>query len=155
MDLADITSVSTHLAIGTPRLGNSPKAHRRIERQAARADRWTELTDLPGEAAAHWTVHVANRKAASLIFTGATPQQGGGGLVIDPGAWPLRRPGERHLLDGGRFARAAVPLGELRTDDAGQLLVLGGTGVAGSPTREPCTAFADSDGWWDDTWTGP
>lgn len=189
VDLADITSVRIHPAIGIARLGNSPDAffvgpevpgappdpgggrfkdeHRRIKRQAARfrcfgydarGERWMELTDTPGVVAVHWTVHVVNRKGASLRFTGDTPRNKGaepGRLVIDPGARTLRGPGERHRLDGGAFAGVDVPLGEVRTDEQGRLLLLGGSGAAGSPTGAPCDNFADNDGWYDDTCDGP
>ena len=190
MDLADVTSVRIHPAIGFARVGNSPgefflgpevpgvppdpggggrfkDARGRVKRQAARfrcfgynalGDQWMELTHTPGLVEVHWTVHVANRKGVSLRFVGDTPRNRGmdpKGLVIDPGERTLDGPGKRVLLDGGAFAGVSVPLGELRTDEYGRLLVLGGSGAAGSPTGAPCTGFADNDGWWDDTCDGP
>ena len=47
-----------------------------------------------------------------------------------------------------------VPLGELRTDDAGRLIVLGGFHSA-SADHKPAITFANNDGWHDDTSDGP
>lgn len=53
-----------------------------------------------------------------------------------------------------------VYLGELRTDDAGRLVFLGGYGVAGSPAHTPIfnekdlNSFNNADGWYDDTCDG-
>ena len=42
-------------------------------------------------------------------------------------------------------------LGEIRTDDQGRLLVLGGFGHSGSTDKEPViTTYANNDNWWDD-----
>ncbi|MCD4506803.1 LodA/GoxA family CTQ-dependent oxidase [Chromobacterium piscinae] len=47
-------------------------------------------------------------------------------------------------------------LGELRTDQDGRLLVLGGYGVSGSADPDATiTDYANNDGWWDDTSDGP
>ena len=47
-------------------------------------------------------------------------------------------------------------LGELRTDQNGQLLVLGGYGISGSADPDATiTDYANNDGWWDDTSDGP
>ena len=49
-----------------------------------------------------------------------------------------------------------VTLGELRTDAAGRLLVLGGHGHSGTLDEKPdLAAYANNDGWWDDTSDGP
>ena len=53
-----------------------------------------------------------------------------------------------------------MPLGEIRTDDAGRLLVLGGTGKSASPSGAPVydpadpNSFNNADDWYDDTSTG-
>ena len=47
-----------------------------------------------------------------------------------------------------------VPLGELRTDDQGRLIVLGGFGSSASYLKKPATTFANNDGWHDDTSDG-
>ncbi|WP_376960785.1 LodA/GoxA family CTQ-dependent oxidase [Azospirillum sp. A26] len=47
-------------------------------------------------------------------------------------------------------------LGELRTDEEGRLLVLGGLGHSGSDRPSPHIGqYANNDGWWDDTSDGP
>lgn len=84
-------------------------------------------------------------------------------LVIDPG--PRTITGRTtngdgghpaYAFDGGTFYDAAVPLGELRTDDRGHLLVLGGFGHSGSaPPHAPATTFGNNDGWHDDVSDGP
>src|SRR5581483_4451113 len=59
-------------------------------------------------------------------------------------------------FDSGTFFGAPVPLGELRTDAAGRLLVFGGTGR--STPAVPgllATTFANNELWHDDTSDGP
>jgi L-Lysine epsilon oxidase N-terminal/L-lysine epsilon oxidase C-terminal domain len=59
-------------------------------------------------------------------------------------------------FDGGRFLDIDVSLGELRTDEAGRLLVFGGDGR--SEPAIPGTiavTFANNDLWYDDTSDGP
>lgn len=47
-------------------------------------------------------------------------------------------------------------LGELRTDAQGRLLFLGGLGHSGTLDSDPqLPAYANNDGWWDDTSDGP
>lgn len=47
-------------------------------------------------------------------------------------------------------------LGELRTDEHGRLLVLGGLGVSGTTDAEAVIGdYANNDNWWDDTSDGP
>ena len=55
----------------------------------------------------------------------------------------------------GSFLGATVYLGELRTDDAGRLVVLGGRGHSFAPLGDPLTTFANNYGWCDDTSDGP
>ncbi len=122
-----------------------------------------------------WRVHVANRKAGWYQFTnamdlgpklamttalrnktvaGADRQK----LIIDPGARTITgrdTQGDAYRFDGGEFMGKNVPLGELRTDDRGRLLVLGGFGASASYAGKPATTFANNDGWHDDTSDGP
>src|SRR5215217_2376109 len=62
----------------------------------------------------------------------------------------------RARFDGGRFLGINVPLGELRTDEAGRLLVFGGKGESAPaiPSTVAMT-FANNDLWYDDTSDGP
>ncbi|WP_437676865.1 LodA/GoxA family CTQ-dependent oxidase [Sorangium sp. So ce131] len=46
-------------------------------------------------------------------------------------------------------------LGELRTDDAGRLLFLGGVGLSSAVGGAPITDYANNDGWFDDVSDGP
>ena len=84
-------------------------------------------------------------------------------LVIDPG--PRSVDGANANADGtaasarfegGTFFGLEVPLGELRTDESGRLLVFGGTGQS-SPAVPGMIAvtFANNDLWCDDTSDGP
>jgi L-Lysine epsilon oxidase N-terminal/L-lysine epsilon oxidase C-terminal domain len=128
------------------------------------------------DAAVEWTVHVANKKAAwydfdvaldipeatanneqsqirNAAFTGGERAQ----LTIDPGPRSISGKNAAPVsFDTGEFVGTKVYLGELRTDDAGRLLFLGGRGVSASfqADSKPVT-FANNDGWHDDTSDGP
>jgi hypothetical protein len=137
-----------------------------------------ELT--AGDADVRWTVHVANRKAAwyqwqmaldipdaaevvlplrNATVSGAARE----GLVIDGGARSIRGPGQSgsKYEFNGQFQGTPVYLGEVRTDDAGRLLFLGGRGVSASPAGMPIydntngDSFINADGWYDDASDGP
>ncbi|MEL6867682.1 MAG: LodA/GoxA family CTQ-dependent oxidase [Bacteroidota bacterium] len=80
-------------------------------------------------------------------------------LVIDPGAISIsgrNKKGKRYHFDKGKFIKKKVYLGELRTDEAGRLIFLGGYGDSASafPNNSP-TTFGNNDGWHDDTADGP
>lgn len=129
------------------------------------------------EAQIKWTVHLANKKAGWYNFECAldlpqeaidkvspsTPRnalikgEDRAKLVIDPGprsiAGTKKTKGAK--FDTGRFFDLPVDLGELHTDSAGRLLVLGGFGVSQSIVNQPPTTFANNDGWHDDTSDGP
>ena len=51
----------------------------------------------------------------------------------------------------------SVSLGEIRTDEKGRLIVLGGFGKSASidPNKYNLRTFANNDGWYDDTSDGP
>jgi hypothetical protein len=140
-----------------------------------------ELTST--DAAIEWQVTLANTKAAFHQFGGVLAEQkakaAGGELPLrnadlaDSDAAPHARDalritprprtisgasqdGARYRFDDGRFLDQPVPLGELRTDDQGRLLVLGGAGRSGSVRpNNPITHYANNDGWYDDTSDGP
>jgi hypothetical protein len=96
----------------------------------------------------HWSVHLANKKAAWFEYqlaqdipeaSSAPPQllrnssvADRASLVIDPGPRRISgrgtHGGKAHVFDTGSFLGEPVYLGELRTDDHGRLLVLGGHG---------------------------
>lgn len=139
-----------------------------------------ELTDA--DAKIDWRVHVANTKAAWYEF--ANPLDNGAAapgipgkmrnqyfhdraerermLAIDPGAVEIG--GVRINWDGDSAAHAMtgrfwdstdIGLGQVRTDEAGRLLVVPADGAAASPRNAPITSFADNDGWYDDWCDGP
>lgn len=159
-----------------------------IKRQAARfrvygldADGRVVRELTAQEAGIRWTVHLANKKASWYRFEAALdlPQadtlalprrnakvQGAArrSLEIDPGPRSIsgaKVQGPSYRFDDGEFLGVKVPLGELRTDEAGRLLVLGGHGFSSSPTgqaiydpKDPQT-FNNADGWHDDISDGP
>jgi hypothetical protein len=162
--------------------GDYKDSQGRIKRQAARfriyglneaGEAVREIT--ADEAEITWSVHLANRKAAWYQFqnamdlgskyaktaplrnrsiTGKDREQ----LVIDPGPRTIsgrQMQGDEYRFDSGEFMGKKVPLGELRTDDAGRLLVLGGFGHSASYLNKPATTFANNEGWHDDTSDGP
>jgi len=138
-----------------------------------------ELT--PADAEIEWTVHLANKKASWYRFEAALdlPQatslkmprrnasvhgENRQALTIDPGPRSISgsgTSGPEYHFDGGEFEGVEVPLGEVRTDDAGRLLVLGGHGFSSSPSDQPIfnpadpQTFNNADGWHDDISDGP
>ncbi|MEH2329957.1 LodA/GoxA family CTQ-dependent oxidase [Nostoc sp.] len=153
----------------------------RIKRQASRFriyaydDQNNVVQEITTEDAdITWTVHLANKKASWHEFHGRyhpdqplrnndiqnTPQNPDARavLVIDPGARSISGPnksGLEYRFDGGKFFHQEIPLGELRTDEAGHLLVLGGYGDSGSIKLDnPITHYANNDSWFDDTSDG-
>jgi L-lysine 6-oxidase len=50
---------------------------------------------------------------------------------------------------------AVTTLGRARTNERGELLVLGGYGNTGGPPGQPLVSFAGGDGWFDDVSDGP
>ena len=157
-----------------------------IKRQAARfriygynqaGEVVRELTSK--EADIRWTAHLVNRKAEwyciknaldipenkDLVLPLRNPDaKEGSDLAIDPGPRTItgsNMAGPPYRFDSGTFLGQTVPLGELRTDQAGRLLVLGGFGKSGSPTNTPIfdpknpLAFNNAPGWYDDISDGP
>ena len=144
------------------------------------------------KAKVEWRVHLKNKKGAWYNFyrkdqhpsrhrvrNGDIPVDEGQQpdkvearqrLVIDPGARSID--GGDHLgpdgpqsvaFDTGSFRGTQVPLGELRVDKQGRLLVLGGFGKSGSTKpgnpigadSERYDFWANNDYWYDDVSDGP
>jgi hypothetical protein len=123
----------------------------------------------------HWKVHLANKKAAWYQFQLALdiPEAASAppsllrnptvadrsSLIIDPGARHIsgrnQHGGPAHTFDTGKFVGTPVYLGELRTDEEGRLIVLGGRGVSASFDGTKAVTFANNDGWYDDVSDGP
>lgn len=121
-----------------------------------------------------WSVHIANQKSAwyefqlaldipeaadappSLLRNSTVSDRDS--LIIDPGVRKIsgkEQHGHKYRFDTGEFIGQKVYLGEVRTDEAGRLIVLGGHGHAASVTGAPAVTFANNDGWYDDISDGP
>ncbi len=150
--------------------GGYKDAQHRIKRQAARFRLFgydkkghvvQEIT--ASDASITWTAHLANKKAAWKQFDGPNenaPLRNAGvvdrnSLIIDPGPRSVSRRNQTATFDTGTFLGTVVPLGEIRSDAKGRLLVLGGFGKSGSPMHAPINTFANNDGWHDDVSDGP
>ncbi len=151
--------------------GGYKDAQCRIKRQAARFRVFGYDNGVPVEltsanATIEWAVHLVNRKAVAPGFPSGNLRNSGytgadrDGLVIDPGTRSLNGPNGRQVFDTGHFkvknhSAKTVPLGEIRTDTDGRLLVLGGFGNSGSPSNHSLGSFGDSEEWHDDVSDGP
>ncbi len=121
-----------------------------------------------------WSVHLANKKAAWYQFqialdipeaVSAPPSRLRNAtisdrhrLTIDPGPRSITgrdQSGPDYRFDGGRFMDKPVYLGELRTDQDGRLIVLGGRGKSASYNGAQAVTFANNEGWHDDVADGP
>ncbi|MEU6867513.1 LodA/GoxA family CTQ-dependent oxidase [Streptomyces sp. NPDC046876] len=155
----------------------------RIKRQAARFrvyayDRTgAVLGELASaEARITWTVELANAKGAWFRFAGRSgpyladadrrnrhidpaDTAARARLVVRPGPRTVAGPshdGRTARFDSGSFLGRPVSLGELRTDEAGRLLVLGGFGTSFSTQpAHPVDDYANNDYWCDDISDGP
>jgi plastocyanin len=155
----------------TPPVGGYKDAQGRIKRQAARFRLFgydergqlvKEITD--DDATISWTVHLANKKAEWKKFDGLNadaPRRNSRvkkdrwKLIIDPGPRTITGLGQTAKFDTGKFKDTVVPLGEIRTDEEGRLLVLGGFGHSASPHNKELTDYANNDDWHDDVSDGP
>lgn len=149
-----------------------------LKRQAARfriyglngnGDPVRELT--ASEARITWHVHLVNQKAAWYQFQLALdiPEAASAKLsylrnvsitnrrqlVIDPGPSQISGINQNGAALSGSFMGKAVYLGELRSDEGGRLIVLGGHGVSASYDGRQAVTFANNDGWHDDVSDGP
>lgn len=171
------TPVGGFKDIGEPAAGIPP----RVKRQAARFrifaydEAGTVLGEVTlKEAEIAWTVHLVNSKAEGDRFAGKAGEElplgerrprtawrntdidDRASLIIDPGERRLDGPLQEASLDGGAFRGIAVALGNIRTDQDGRLLVLGGFGKSASPNpAQPITNYANNDRWHDDVSDGP
>ncbi|MEU9112294.1 LodA/GoxA family CTQ-dependent oxidase [Streptomyces sp. NPDC048483] len=155
----------------------------RIKRQAARFRVYaydqagTVLGELTSaDAQLTWTAELANTKGEWFTFTGRfkestadanrrnqdvdpTDPTARARLAIQPGPRSVTGPsqdGTDARFDTGTFLGSPVPLGELRTDDVGRLLVLGGFGKSASvKPNNPIAHYANNDFWFDDISDGP
>lgn len=152
-----------------------------IKRQAVRFHLYAKLKSggfaelTVGEGISiEWRVEVANLKAGWYKFNQAmdlrppfakpamrrnADQLTRADLDIRPARIVIAGPnssGAAFRFDDGRFLGGFVPLGELRTDEAGRLIFLGGSGASASfPAGMQPTTFANNDRWHDDVADGP
>lgn len=154
-----------------PPAGGFKDAACRIKRLAARFRLWaydgnTPLNEvvLGPDVKITWTAQIANTKAAGIKFPDLVALRNNTApdrekLKIKPSARSVAGANDQAFFDDGKvefpgLAAVTVPLGELRTDDQGRLLVLGGKGHSASPNNSPIQGFASSDNWYDDVADG-
>jgi L-lysine epsilon oxidase-like protein len=147
-----------------------------IKRQAARFRVYEYETDATGnvnlvgevkgdQVQIDWRVELVNRKAA-LDHSPATGHPSGPrNLNVTDRSTLVIRDSQPRSVSGrkqqgpefhGSFLGKDVYLGELRTDNFGRLLVLGGRGFSESvPPGANLPEFANNDGWHDDVSDGP
>ena len=154
--------------------GKYKDGQQQIKRQGARFRIYEFTEDATGavtrvreitaaEAQIEWEVHLANRKAAAPKLQGAGRRNAGvpkSKLIIDAGAHKIGGPNQAMKKLQGKFMETIdVQLGDLLTDNAGRLIVLGGFGKSQClPANVPKNKemdFADNDGWCDDIADGP
>lgn len=140
--------------------------------------------DTPGVVGISWSAHLANKKASFRKFNGLAGEKTAPAgyrnasvtdrrsLEIDFGARSIGGrslgPVEFRTGTSGNPSAESCPLnesgepvidylGELRTDGAGRLIVLGGKGRAAASVSPPpeLTSFANNDKWYDDISDGP
>jgi L-lysine epsilon oxidase-like protein len=126
------------------------------------------------DATIEWQVHLANTKAAWYQFqlaldipeaVDAPPTllrnatvSDRSALSIDPGPRRIsgrKQSGKKYAFGSGKFMGTPVCLGELRTDEAGRLITLGGRGVSASYDGSKAVTFANNEAWHDDVSDGP
>ena len=156
--------------VNHPPAGGYKDKQMRIKRQAARfrifgydeeGNVVKEIT--AADADIKWTAHLANKKASWKKFDGLNPdtplrnaaEKNRNKLTIDPGERTLNKINTTAAFDTGMFYDKIVPLGEMRMDAKGRLLVLGGFGHSGSRKNERLTTYANNNGWHDDVSDGP
>lgn len=170
------------------KFGSTRDAGGAIKRQAARFriyayDKFGNVVseiEHTKNSSVQWSVHLANKKASWYQFNAAmdipatvtltvplrNPDVTGSdrsSLCIDPGKTVIMgvNMNDSSYVMTGNFNGTPVTLGELRTDDAGRLLVLPGFGVSASPTNQPVydplnpDSFNNANGWYDDIADGP
>jgi hypothetical protein len=132
------------------------------------------IRELTGAADAEivWSVQLANTKAAWYGFqlamdipeaSSAPPTTLRNAVVTDRSILSITpstrsaagRNASPQKFDDGAFMGKKVYLGELSTDDAGRLVVLGGHGESASYNGTWAITFANNEGWHDDVSDGP
>jgi L-Lysine epsilon oxidase N-terminal/L-lysine epsilon oxidase C-terminal domain len=119
---------------------------------------------LPAGAVVEWTVHMVNRKGGVKRQDGPlessalpVPVPTLANRIIDAKVQTINGANTAGVkLDKGAYEGTPVVLGEIRTDRAQNLIVLGGTAKSDSPSGAGIGgSFYDNPGWYDDTGDGP
>ena len=157
-------------ADGTPEPNAKYKdAQRRIKRQGARfrvyeftydRDELKNVREITAaDAQIEWSVDLGNRKAAGSRFDDIGRRNQGTpirDLIIDAHKQMINGVSQPMKRIEGKFKGVTIPLGDLLTDSAGRLIVLGGFGTSQSvPSGLRLMHFANNDDWCDDTSDGP
>lgn len=149
-----------------------------LKRQAARFRiyglnaKGVPVKELTAEnAKIEWHAHIANQKSSwyefqlaldipeaesappSLLRNATVSDRKA--LTIDPGPASISGCNTRGDALSGVFMDRSVYLGEMRTDDKGRLIMLGGHGKSASYDGSVAVTFANNEGWHDDTSDGP
>jgi hypothetical protein len=150
--------------------GKYKDAQQRIKRQGARfrvyeyvydnANRLSDVREVTAaDATIKWSVHLVNGKAAGPRFASSGRRNHlvpVADLTIDAKLQQIAGASRPMKRLQGKFMGVTVPLGDLLTDGAGRLIVLGGFGHSQSvPAGQILTHFANNDGWCDDASDGP
>jgi catalase len=119
-----------------------------------------------------WHAHLANQKSSWYQFqmaldipdaVDAPPSllrnidvKDRNSLIIDGGEQSVNKPnvhsGHQFV---GKFQEKSVYLGEMRTDEKGRLVMLGGHGLSENTNGDIAITFANNEGWYDDISDGP
>lgn len=150
----------------------------KVKRQAARFHLFTadgSPAALPDGAVVEWSVRLTNKKDAIVRSDNPprypqpdrpTVEPGREDRVIDTDVQQVAGPDQARVV-GGTYRGHPIELGELRTDRAQRLIVLGGRGTAGTfpepghPGGAPIGDelgggdFYNNRGWYDDVSDGP
>lgn len=178
-----MTTYAIYPALGVARLGNSDEYYvgpeapghpprgpfkdrfGRILKQAVRFRIYEHSSDgsvreiTTEDANIEWTVRVANCKGIAPHGPEAQRMRNAdvddrSKLIIDSGTVILGQAGDTRDLKGN-FLGQEVILGEVRLDEDGRLIALGGWGRSGSvPQGLPCDHPLHNDGWHDDVCDG-
>lgn len=162
-------------ATGEAEVSNFKDPNFRVKKQAARFHLFQRNSPidnfvpavLPAGAKIVWTVRVVNRKDGIVRPSGPpgavippstlrpTADPTRASRVIDSGEVSVTGPSAPIAMLSGSHVGATVKLGELRTDAAGRLLVLGGDGKSASNPPTAIGNFYNNVNWFDDVADGP
>lgn len=120
------------------------------------------VVDASTGAQIQWTVEVANRKNG-VVRGGSPPANAnlptnsptGAAQRVEPGPIGIAGASSGPVgLDGGTFQGVPVSLGELRTDTAGNVIVIGSRSNSASPSGASLNSFYSNANWFDTSCDG-